>query len=992
MSPQLTWLSPAWTAAGWTMLHLVWIGCAIGPVVALLRRALRPAHPEIRHGVAVACLLALSGAPVVLFAWLYRGDPETGPVIAQAGRIMQPDGPTVHGETALPDLGPTRRDLEPLAAGPRASIAARFEPVVGYLPGVWLGGSIATLALLATGLIGVERLRWSSRPIETSAIAERCRTLADSLGVARRVGVAICDRIAAPVFIGIVRPIILLPTVALGGWTIEQVEMALLHELAHIRRHDNLVMLLQRLAESLLFFHPLSWWLSAWVNLERELCCDRLVVQHTGRPEAYARMLAALAGARSGTQSLALAMAERPLTTRIRRILDMEDRSMKMTLTEGLGLLAAVIAGTTLAIAAHARAPEPVSADADRQALERLVERVVALPDGEEEDGKGRALLEIAQAQLKLGDRAAALATLRVLDRLAEPQPSKPGAKVNPCAWARLAVLTESAVVRSDAGDRDGARSALARSAERYLELLDHGTIRGMLDRVAQQMDATLAAGKTSFPVDDEDEIVGETPSDLIEKCITLGDKAIARTLIGRMVEAVGPPEGVTKAGIIGRLGIDLLKAGDPARGRALIERSRQATLALSDPEARALALRTLAGTLSAAGDFDQALALLREMTPPMQQAALGWILESISAEVRRNLELGGIEIWIEYPILSPKDPAVARVALPKIAAAARALRNPRMEAIELAMIAPLQANSGDLAGALATARSIPDLKRPNVAGPSDGYHEAAKPITFAVIAAVQARAGDQSAAVATLAEAEALARNLEDEGEKLIAQIVIAQKSAACGRRDVANPIITEAVRLARTQAEPRRSRVLNMLARVQMQAGDAAGAARTVEAIRDEPGLEKAEALWDLAEWHEKAGDQSTASTLLRRAVACLEAKASAKPLPGKLMAQGDVGHGTFTQFNLEMDPELLALQRGGMLQDIRTWLGDVEGAVRAARSLPPEQRDTALSEVAGRLARRGDIARAMEMATSIESPDGRMLAFVALAEAISERQATK
>ena len=108
---------------------------------------------------------------------------------------------------------------------------------------------------------------------------------------------------------------------------------------------------------------------------------------------------------------------------------------MKMTLTEGLGLLAAAIAGTTLAIAAHARPSEPVSADADGQALERLVERVVALPDGEEEYGKGRALLEIAQAQLKLGDRAAALATLRVLDRLAEPQPSKPGAKVNPCGW-----------------------------------------------------------------------------------------------------------------------------------------------------------------------------------------------------------------------------------------------------------------------------------------------------------------------------------------------------------------------------------------------------------------------------------------------------------------------------------------------------------------------------------------------------------------------------
>ena len=162
-------------------------------------------------------------------------------------------------------------------------------------------------------------------------------------------------------------------------------------------------------------------------------------------------------------------------------------------------------------------------------------------------------------------------------------------------------------------------------------------------------------------------------PSDLIEKCIALGDMALARTLIRRMIEAVGPSEGVMKAGIIGQLGVDLLKAGDTAGGSALIERSRQATLALPDSEVRASALRSLAGTLSAAGDIDGALALLREMTPQMQLAALGCIFESISAKERRNLDLGGIFIWFEYPILSPKDADAARVALPKIAAAARA-------------------------------------------------------------------------------------------------------------------------------------------------------------------------------------------------------------------------------------------------------------------------------------------------------------------------------
>ena len=117
--------------------------------------------------------------------------------------------------------------------------------------------------------------------MERGDLARRCRALADTLGITWRVNVGICDRLAMPVLIGIVRPIILLPPAALDGWTVEQLEMVMLHELAHVQRWDNLVNLLQRFVESLLFFHPVVWWLSGWVRLERELCCDRLVVERS---------------------------------------------------------------------------------------------------------------------------------------------------------------------------------------------------------------------------------------------------------------------------------------------------------------------------------------------------------------------------------------------------------------------------------------------------------------------------------------------------------------------------------------------------------------------------------------------------------------------------------------------------------------------------------------------------------------------------------------
>ncbi len=218
-----------------------------------------------------------------------------------------------------------------------------------YLPWVWIIGTPLTFILLATGVVGAERLRRTSRVIDDGPIAEACARLVESLRIGRRVTIAVCERIAAPVLVGIVRPIILLPPAALTGWSPDEIEMVLLHELAHVRRWDNLVNLLQRVIESLLFFHPAVWLMSTWVRREREACCDAVVVGRTNRPHAYAEMLVAFA-ARLSEQSepgrprpraggfthdrarpsslVSSAMAAGPLRGRIRQILGLQDDPM----------------------------------------------------------------------------------------------------------------------------------------------------------------------------------------------------------------------------------------------------------------------------------------------------------------------------------------------------------------------------------------------------------------------------------------------------------------------------------------------------------------------------------------------------------------------------------------------------------------------------------------------------------------------------------------
>ena len=97
-----------------------------------------------------------------------------------------------------------------------------------------------------------------------------------------------------PTVVGWLRPAILLPIAALASLTPAQVEAILAHELAHIRRHDYAVNLLQTIVETLLFYHPAVWWLSQRIRVEREHCCDDIAIAVCGDPLGYAQALAEL--------------------------------------------------------------------------------------------------------------------------------------------------------------------------------------------------------------------------------------------------------------------------------------------------------------------------------------------------------------------------------------------------------------------------------------------------------------------------------------------------------------------------------------------------------------------------------------------------------------------------------------------------------------------------------------------------------------------------
>jgi uncharacterized protein (TIGR03435 family) len=165
-----------------------------------------------------------------------------------------------------------------------------------------------------------------------AALVTRVAAVATRIGVSRRVRVITSGLSQGPATLGALRPVILVPSAVILGLTPQQFEAVLAHELAHIRRHDFLVNVVQVLVETLFFYHPAIWWASRRIRIERELCCDDIAVQCCGEPLVYAQALTSIARLPIPSPRFVLGARSGPLLYRIQRVLGLEPRANAMSL------------------------------------------------------------------------------------------------------------------------------------------------------------------------------------------------------------------------------------------------------------------------------------------------------------------------------------------------------------------------------------------------------------------------------------------------------------------------------------------------------------------------------------------------------------------------------------------------------------------------------------------------------------------------------------
>jgi len=383
---------------GWTLVHFVWQGVVVAFLLAISLQALRSRTSNARYTAACIALMLMAAMPLGTFALI--GSPHaTAELTDLAATGMEPPnaGRPVPGQSSLKRTTPERDqpgmavdvpDGLPLAAGMQSDavdaaasappvwqrVSAMVAPFLPLVVALWLMGvSVLSLRLLG-GWLQVQRLkRRGIRPV-TAGLQEAVGRLSQRLRISRPVTVLASALVRVPTAIGWLRPVILLPASALTSLPPEQLEAILAHELAHIRRYDYLVNLIQTVIETVLFYHPAVWWVSRQIRIEREHCCDDLAVGICGDRVIYARALAAVAELGGALPQLAAAADGGDLLSRVRRVVGLSSPPASRFSVWSAGALAF---GLVLALALSAWLPGIVGGAKASQAATGAVEAPV---------------------------------------------------------------------------------------------------------------------------------------------------------------------------------------------------------------------------------------------------------------------------------------------------------------------------------------------------------------------------------------------------------------------------------------------------------------------------------------------------------------------------------------------------------------------------------------------------------------------------------------
>jgi len=292
LTPQLT------ETLGWTLLHSLWQGAIFAILLALVLIALRSYSAQSRYVVAVGLLGAffLTVGATFWQQWQESYSP-TNELSQQLEKqkelelflLHQANGDQSNEQAiAAPE---SSASIEALQTSWKERFRNYFEYHLPLIVTVWLLGILCLQLRFLGQLAYVQRLKHYGTELFPEEWYEKIEELEDKLRIQKKVQYLTSLRVDSPMVIGWIKPVILVPRYLLTSLTKTELYAVLAHELAHIRRDDFIINLMQTFLCNIFFFHPGIWWMSHRIDEEREHCCDDLAVAATGPAISYAKTL-----------------------------------------------------------------------------------------------------------------------------------------------------------------------------------------------------------------------------------------------------------------------------------------------------------------------------------------------------------------------------------------------------------------------------------------------------------------------------------------------------------------------------------------------------------------------------------------------------------------------------------------------------------------------------------------------------------------------------
>ncbi|MES2329342.1 MAG: M56 family metallopeptidase [Bacteroidota bacterium] len=321
----------------WTLIHSLWQGLLLAIVTGAVMIGTRKSNARKRYGMLTVLFFLFIAVTMVTFVKeLSLAKANTASVITSP--VISNPAPVIN------DIVFSRANDAAASQTFTERFKDYFNTHASLIVMIWFVIFIARFIRLTANLAYVQRLKHYKTYAAPVAWKDRVNELVLTLGIKKQIQLLESGVVKVPVVMGVLKPVILLPLGLLAHLPSDEIEAILLHELAHIKRRDYFMNLLQSFAETIFFFNPALMWLSSMIREERENCCDDIAISITNSKTKFINALIAFQEYNFSTPSYTVGFPgkKNQLLNRVKRIISERNKTLNATekslLTFGMGV------------------------------------------------------------------------------------------------------------------------------------------------------------------------------------------------------------------------------------------------------------------------------------------------------------------------------------------------------------------------------------------------------------------------------------------------------------------------------------------------------------------------------------------------------------------------------------------------------------------------------------------------------------------------------